>query len=154
MHRLPILADFLFLHNLLSEKSIDHQSFEATSSHVQKKFNRNDFLSVGNLLTLLIKNNDLPETTNRLVAYYILYDIFKSDSEPDASPKESPFQYFLLSLIDSKDTYKLNTVERNFIMQLLSSGTKDVSSLITLRRHFTDALISAFKTNSPSHQAN
>lgn len=129
-HRLPILADFLFLHNLLSEKSIDHQSFEAISTHVQKKFNRNDFLSVGTLLSLLVKNNDLPETTNRLVAYYILYDIFRNDIEPDASPKESPFQYFLFSLIDSKESvYKLNTVERNFIVQLLASGTKDVSSI-------------------------
>lgn len=48
-HRLPILADFLFLHNLLSEKSIDHQSFEAISSHIQKKFQKNvrwlDFIS-------------------------------------------------------------------------------------------------------------
>lgn len=126
-HRLPILADFLFLHTLLSEKSIDHQSFEAISSHIIKKFNRNDYLSVGTLLSLLIKNNDLPETTNRLVAYYILYDIFRHDSD-DVSPKESPFQYFLFSLIEAKDSiYKLNTVERNFIVQLLSSGTKDVS---------------------------
>jgi hypothetical protein len=43
--RLPILADFLFLHQLLSDKNIDHQSFEAISSLIQKKFNRNDFLS-------------------------------------------------------------------------------------------------------------
>lgn len=128
-HRLPILADFLFLHNLLSEKSIEHQSFEAISTHVQKKFNRNDFLSVGTLLSLLIKNNDLPETTNRLVAYYLLYDIFRSDIESDALPKDSPFQYFLFSLIEAKDSiYKLNSVERNFIVQLLASGTKDVSS--------------------------
>jgi hypothetical protein len=127
-HRLPILADFLYLHNLLSEKSIDHHSFEAISSNVQKKFSRNDFLSVGTLLSLLIKNNDLIETTSRLVAYYVLYDIFRSDIEPDASPKESPFQYFLFQLVDAKDSiYKLNTVERNFIVQLLASGTKDVS---------------------------
>lgn len=127
-HRLPILADFLFLHNLLSEKSIDHQSFEAISTHVQKKFNRNDFLSVGTLLSLLIKNNDLPETTNRLVAYYILYDIFRNDADPESSPRDSPFQYFLFTLVESKESiYKLNTVERNFIVQLLSSGTKDLS---------------------------
>lgn len=62
-HRLPILADFLFLHNLLSEKSIEHQSFESISTHIAKKFNRNDFLSVGTLLSLLIKQNDLPEIT-------------------------------------------------------------------------------------------
>lgn len=128
-HRLPILADFLFLHNLLSEKSIDHQSFEAISAHVQKKFQKNDDkLCVSTLLTLLIRNNDLPEVNNRLVAYYILYDIFRNDIDQDA--KESPFIYFLYQLIESKESiYKLTTVERNFILQLLSTGTNDVSSL-------------------------
>lgn len=127
-HRLPILADFLFLHSLLSEKSIDHQSFEQISAHVQKKFQKNDSLCVSTLLSLLIRNNDLPEVSNRLVAYYILYDIFRSDLEPDVSPKESPFIYFLFQLIDSKDSFfKITSVERNFILQLLSSGTKDVS---------------------------
>lgn len=126
-HRLPILADFLFLHNLLSEKSVDHQSFEAISAHVQKKFLKWDSLCVSTLLSLLIRNNDLPEVNNRLVAYYILYDIFRSDIEPDLSPRESPFIYFLYELIESKESiYKLTTVERNFIAQLLSSGTKDV----------------------------
>lgn len=82
---------------------------------------------MGTLLSLLIKNNDLPETTNRLVAYYILYDIFRNDGDPDASPKESPFKYFLFSLVESKESiYKLNSIEKNFIVQLLSSGTKDV----------------------------
>lgn len=132
-HRLPILADFLFLHNLLSEKSVDHQSFEAISAHVQKKFQKCDALCVSTLLSLLIRNNDLPEVNNRLVAYYILYDIFdifRSDIEPDLSPRESPFVYFLYELIESKESiYKLTTVERNFIAQLLSSGTKDVSYL-------------------------
>lgn len=132
-HRLPILADFLFLHNLLSEKSVDHQSFEAISAHVQKKFQKCDALCVSTLLSLLIRNNDLPEVNNRLVAYYILYDIFdifRSDIEPDLSPRESPFVYFLYELIESKESiYKLTTVERNFIAQLLSSGTKDVSFL-------------------------
>lgn len=53
MHRLPILADFLFLHNLLSEKSIDHQSFEAISALVQKKFQKNDQISVATLLSVI-----------------------------------------------------------------------------------------------------
>lgn len=133
-HRLPILADFLFLHNLLSEKSIDHQSFEAISAHVQKKFLKQDSLCVSTLLSLLIRNNDLPEVSNRLVAYYILYDIFRSDLEPDISPKESPFIYFLYQLIESKDSFfKITSVERNFILQLLSSGTKDVSLNYSLK---------------------
>lgn len=132
MHRspLPILADFLFLHNLLNEKSLDHQSFESLSALVQKKFQKNDLISVGNLLSLLLRNNDLPETNNRLVAYYILYDVFRNDNEFDtsSSARDSPFIFFLYQLIDSKDSnFKMTALERNFILQLLSSGTKDVS---------------------------
>lgn len=157
-HRLPILADFLFLHNLLSEKSIEHQSFEAISTHVQKKFNRNDFLSVGTLLSLLIKNNDLPETTNRLVAYYLLYDIFRSDIEPEALPKDSPFQYFLFSLIEAKDSiYKLNSVERNFIVQLMASGTKDVSRSCWIEENLKVIYVSIYivvEANTASYQTN
>lgn len=127
-HRLPILADFLFLHNLLSEKSIEHQSFESISNHITKKFNRNDFLSVGTLLSLLIKSNDLPEVTNRLVAYYVLFDMFRSDSEIDQlSYRESPFQYFLHTIVKGNDSIYISKVERNFIVQLLTSGTKDLA---------------------------
>lgn len=81
-----------------------------------------------NFSSLLIRNNDLPETNNRLVAYYILYDIFRNDDpgEVTTSPRDSPFLFFLYQLVEAKD-YKLTTVERNFILQLLSSGTKDVS---------------------------
>ncbi|KAG5670809.1 hypothetical protein PVAND_001047 [Polypedilum vanderplanki] len=130
MHRspLPILADFLFLHNLLNEKSLDHMSFESVSAHVQKKFQKNDLISVGSLLCFLIKNNDLAETNNRLVAYYLLYDIFRNDNDFDSgSPRDSPFIYFLFQVIESKDpNFKLTQVERNFIIQLLASGTKDL----------------------------
>lgn len=150
-HRLPILADFLFLHNLLCEKSIDHQSFEQISAHVQKKFQKNDALCVSTLLSLLIR--DLPEISNRLVAYYILYDIFRSDMEPEASPKESPFLYFLYQLIESKDSFfMITSVERNFIVQLLSSGTKDVSNK-TLQKKGNEtnvlSFISSFASKLP-----
>lgn len=95
---------------------------------MQKKFNRNDFLSVGTLLSLLVKNNDLSEGS-KLVAYYCMSSLWEND--PDSTPKDSPFHYFLLALIDAKDSiYKLNSVERNFIAQLLASGTKEVSILL------------------------
>ncbi|CAO1310424.1 unnamed protein product [Diamesa hyperborea] len=124
MARLPILADFLYLHNLLTEKTNEHQSFEVLSQNVQKKFQKNDFLSVGTLLTLLLKQHDLPETTNRLVAYYILYDMFRVEG---TNENESPFSAFLYSLVDSKESlFELTCIERNFIFQLLTHGVRDL----------------------------
>jgi hypothetical protein len=163
MHRspLPILADFLFLHNLLNEKSLDHQSFESISAHVQKKFQKNDLISVGNLLSLLLKNNDLAETNNRLVAYYLLYDIFRNDNEFDSTsaPRDSPFIYFLYQIIDSKDL-KLTQVERNFIVQLLASGVKDVSTYMRNQKSMADSHSNTFQyrlalqANAAPHQTN
>lgn len=101
---------------MLTEKSIEHQSFDALSSIVQKKFNRNDYLSVGTLLSLLLKQGDLSSVQARLVAYFLMIDIFRVDQN------ESPFTGFLYSLVE---TNKLNVVERNFILQLLSN-TKDL----------------------------
>lgn len=98
---------------------MEHQSFEAVSLIVQKKFNRNDYLSVGTLLSLLIKQGDLSSPQSRLVAYYILVDIFRVDQN------ESPFLGFLYSLVE---TNKMNITERNFILQLLgNNSTKDLA---------------------------
>ena len=116
----------MFYFSLLTEKTNEHQSFEVLSQNVQKKFQKNDFLSVGTLLTLLLKQHDLPETTNRLVAYYILYDMFRVEG---TNENESPFSAFLYSLVDSKESlFELTCIERNFIFQLLTHGVRDVST--------------------------
>lgn len=90
------------------------------SSIVQKKFNRNDYLSVGTLLSLLIKQGDLTSVQARLVAYYVMVDIFRVDQN------ESPFTGFLYSLVE---TNKMNVIERNFILTLLvgNSNTKELA---------------------------
>lgn len=43
--RLPILGDFIALHELLTEKANENISFENLSAIIMKKFNRNDYLS-------------------------------------------------------------------------------------------------------------
>lgn len=79
---------------------------------------------MGTLLTLLIRQGDFPGIIQRLSGYYLLIDLFKGDGQ-----SESPFLGFLVGQYESKDTAltKLNVIERNFLGQLLSSGTKELS---------------------------
>ena len=86
------------------------------------------FVLVGTLLSLLIQQNDFPETTPKLGACYAMYDIFLADGQQ----LESPFTPFLFNLVENNTQIKLNVVERNFIIQLLTNGTKDVKSILFL----------------------
>lgn len=106
------------------EKSISDTNFDNISQIIQKRFQKTDITSVGTLLTLLIRHNDLPGTIQKISAFYALHDLFKSEGQ-----SESPFVPFLLSLLESKDSSipKLNVIERNFLLQLLTAGTKELS---------------------------
>lgn len=83
---------------------------------------------VGTLLTLLIRHGDLPGIIQRVSAYYVTFDLFKSDV-----PNESPFLPVFLAVIDTKKPVlsKVDLIERNFIKQLLSTGTKDLAKVNT-----------------------
>lgn len=106
------------------DKSVADTTFDSISQIIQKRFQKTDITSVGTLLTLLIRHNDLPGTIQKTSAFYALYDLFKSEGQ-----SESPFTPFLLSLLDSKDSSipKLNVIERNFLLLLLTAGTKELS---------------------------
>lgn len=106
------------------DKSVADTTFDTTSQIIQKRFHKTDITSVGTLLTLLIRHNDLPGTIQKICAFYALNDLFKSEAQ-----SESPFAPFLLSLLDPKDSsiQKLNVIERNFLLQLLTAGTKELS---------------------------
>ncbi|XP_055690454.1 CCR4-NOT transcription complex subunit 11 [Lutzomyia longipalpis] len=124
MAKKPEEMDYLALYELLMDKNIEHQTFEVICSTIQKKFSKGDFLTVGTLLTILIRQGDLAGIIQRLSGYYLLLDLFKGDGQ-----NESPFLGFLLAQYESKDTAltKLNVIERNFLGQLLTSGTKELS---------------------------
>lgn len=76
---------------------------------------------VGTILTLLIRHGDLPGTIQKISAFYVLYDLFKSDGQT-----ESPFLPFILNALEAKDpvAHKLNIIERNFLLQLLSPNQR------------------------------
>lgn len=83
--------------------------------------------TVGTLLTVLVRNGDLPGIIQRVNAYYVMYDLFKGDN----GAAESPFLSVFLSIVDSKEPLqsKAQLFERNFVSQLLAHGTKDLGKL-------------------------
>lgn len=77
---------------------------------------------VGTLLTALIRQGDFPGIIQKMGAYYVIYDLYKSDGQ-----NESPFLSVFLSVLEIKDpgVTGVNLIERNFVGQLLNSGTKE-----------------------------
>lgn len=84
---------------------------------------------MGTLLTVLIRHGDLPGIIQRVSAYYVMFDLFKNDGPHN----ESPFLPVFVSVIESKEPVvsKVQMIERNFVAQLLSTGTKDLAKLNT-----------------------
>lgn len=83
---------------------------------------------VGTLLSILIRQGDLPGIIQRVSAYYVMFDLFKNDG-----PNESLFLPVFLAVIESKKpiTSNVEVIERNFLKQLLSTGTKDLAKVNT-----------------------
>ncbi|XP_055374296.1 CCR4-NOT transcription complex subunit 11 [Condylostylus longicornis] len=118
------LDDYVYLYETLMDKSIEFKTFEAVSHIVQKKFDKNEYLSVGILLTILLKQGDFPGILQKISALYVIYDLFRSEQS------ESPFLPFFLSLTEQKDTTvsnRLNIIERNFLNNLLAGGAKELA---------------------------
>ena len=80
---------------------------------------------MGTLLTLLVRQGDLPGIIQKIAAYYIIYDLFKNDGQ-----NETPFLAVFVNVLDPKEVKimsKVNMIERNFVSQLLNSGTKELA---------------------------
>lgn len=72
---------------------------------------------------MLIRHGDLPGIIQKVSAYYIIYDLFRSDGQT-----ESPFLPFFFTVLEQNTIpTRLNIIEKNFLSQLLGNGTKEVS---------------------------
>lgn len=120
------MSDYNVLYELLMDKNlIETSSFETMSAVVQSKFDKTEYINVGTLLSILLRQGDFTGIIQRLCGYYIIFDLFRSEQT------ECPFLSFFVSAIDSKvqNKTKMDMIERNFIIQLLSQdGAKTLAS--------------------------
>jgi len=107
---------------LLSVLNEEEKSLEAVSTQFQRAFSKQDHFKVGCCIYLLLKDNLLGKLTNRLAAYYILFDLYRT--EPLAS---NPFLPLFVDTLQKE----IELVEKNFIIQLISNPPKEFSKKST-----------------------
>lgn len=117
------MSDYNVLYELLMDKNIVSSSFETISAVVQSKFDKTEFLNVGTLLSILLRQGDFTGIIQRLCGYYIIFDLFRSEQA------DCPFLSFFISAIESKhNRTKMDLIERNFLTQLVThDGANDLA---------------------------
>lgn len=119
------MSDYNVLYELLMDKNlVESSSFETISAVVQSKFDKTEYINVGTLLSILLRQGDFTGIIQRLCGYYIIFDLFRSEQA------ECPFISFFISAIESKEQSrtKMDIIERNFLTQLVShDGAKDLA---------------------------
>lgn len=115
---------------------------------VKGKYPKEKHLSVGTLITLLIRQGDFKGKPQRLCCYYVIFDLFRSEGQND-----SPFTPFLLAVLEPKDNLKhlnIERTEKNFIKHLLSNGVKELSKQSPVQVLSADLLNKPVEINLPS----
>lgn len=85
-------------------------------------------VSVGTLLTALIRQGDLTSIVSKICAYFIMQDLFQEG----AQNAETPFTPVLLHTGETMIIVsKANQIEKRFVTQLLVFGTREVSRHLT-----------------------
>jgi len=106
--------------NILGEED---KPLEQLSIQFHKYFNKSDQFKVGCCLYLLLQDNLLSKQTHRIAGFWILYDLYRT--EPLAS---NPF---LPIFVDTLQHSQVDPVERNFLIQIVGSPSKELSKKTT-----------------------
>uniref|UniRef100_A0A336MXT3 CCR4-NOT transcription complex subunit 11 n=1 Tax=Culicoides sonorensis TaxID=179676 RepID=A0A336MXT3_CULSO len=118
------MSDYNVLYELLMDKTlVESSSFETISAVVQSKFEKTEYINIGTLLSILLRQGDFTGIIQRLCGYYIIFDLFRSEQA------DCPFLPFFISAIDAKEhsRTKMDLIERNFLTQLVDDGAKDLA---------------------------
>ena len=105
--------DLKSLLNILKEST---KSFDAIALMFHKRFGKREQFKAGCAVCMLIEDNLLTQT-QRLVGFYLLYDIYRHESLPT-----TPFVPLVVEIVE-KTT---DEVERKFLLQFLSSLPKEL----------------------------
>ncbi|XP_056648630.1 CCR4-NOT transcription complex subunit 11 [Diorhabda sublineata] len=120
---------------ILETHSVRNFTLEALSNELHKKFDSSNFFQVGTCIVMLLQNNLLPESEQRLAAVTLLHELYRG--EPIAN---TPFANVFIHLLNPPEQQssvgapkleyagqlpRISSSERNFIIQLLSDKPKD-----------------------------
>jgi len=113
--------------SLLSVLSEDDKNFDVCVKNFHNFFARTELFRVCSTLCILLRDGML-EPAQRLVAFYVLYDVYKSETVP-VNPKSetapsNPFLPIFLDTLRSR-TY-VDQCERSFLISLLCTPPRDL----------------------------
>jgi len=116
--------------SLLGLLSEDEKTFDQSVTNFHKLFARTEHFGVCSTLCVLLRDGML-EPVQRLVAFYVLYDVYKSEAAPvntksEAAPS-NPFLPIFLDTLRSR-TY-VDQCERSFLISLLCTPPRDLPKL-------------------------
>jgi len=100
--------------NLLKESS---KPFESIALSFYKSFPKSDQFKVGCVISMLLQDKLLTQT-QRLVGFYLLYDIYRNET----SLPTTPFVPIVLETVEQTT----DAVERKFLLQFLTSPPKEL----------------------------
>ncbi|CAE1285985.1 CCR4-NOT transcription complex subunit 11 [Acanthosepion pharaonis] len=129
------LNDLASLLSVLSEDSTQTQTFEVLVSTFHHYFQKADHYKVGTALVLLLQNRDLlPNPTQKLVAVFLLYEMYKN--EPVVNNPFAPvFVHLLKAPPENQETIQqdlhwaippISSSERYFLCQLFTNPVKEM----------------------------
>jgi len=99
--------------NLLKESS---KSFESIAQSFYKNFPKSEQFKAGCVICMLLQDQLLTQT-QRLVGFYLLYDIYRNETLPT-----TPFVPIVLETVEQTS----DVVERKFLLQFLTSPPKEL----------------------------
>lgn len=99
--------------NILTEP---HKPFEQIATSFYRSFTKPDQFKAGCVICMLIQDNLLTQT-QRLVGFYLLYDIYRQETEAT-----TPFVPLVLEMVEQTH----DMAERKFLLQFLSSLPKEL----------------------------
>jgi hypothetical protein len=108
------LKDFSSLIALLSDED---KPFEILIGQFQRLFPKAEQFKVCCCIYFLLKDSLLSKITSRMVALYILYEIYKNDKD-NLGIAANPFFPIFLDVLQNPHS---ETLEKNFVIQLIGS---------------------------------
>lgn len=126
------LNDLASLLSVLSENSTQTQTFEVLVSTFHHYFQKADHYKVGTALVLLLQNRDLlPSPTQKLVALFLLYEMYRNEPVVN-NPFAPAFVHLLKPPTENQETdlhwaiHPISTSERYFLCQLFTNPVKEM----------------------------
>ena len=104
------------LDNLLTILREPNKPFEQIAQTFYRNFTKSDQFKAGCVICMLIQDNLLTQT-QRLVGFYLLYDIYRQETEAT-----TPFVPLVLEMVETTN----DMAERKFLLQFLSSLPKEL----------------------------